>query len=215
MPERRAVWREPVEAGVATAGLCVFALLAHRGGVLRAVSFCGLATAAAGIAWSVGATASPSALLGFGRLSRKVAVWAAIGCAIGLGYGVAYRVGYGRPALPGRLEGFVVVAALVGGVEELLYRGYVQGRVRRWGWLGAVAFAAASHAAYKTALFTLPPFEVDINYAFLGGATFLGGLVFGATRELSGSVLPPLAAHAVFDIIAYGDWAHAPWWVWS
>ncbi|MCK5693629.1 MAG: CPBP family intramembrane metalloprotease, partial [Bacteroidales bacterium] len=45
--------------------------------------------------------------------------------------------------------------------------------------------------------------------------TFLGGLLIGTLRELSGSTIPPVIAHAVFDIILYGGLAIAPVWVWS
>ena len=215
MCEREAGWRAPVEAMVVVVGLCVFALLAHRGGALRVISFCGLGVAAMGIAWSLGSSASPSTIMGVGLVSRKAMVWIGVGCALGVACGMAYRVGYGRSALPARLTGFVVVAAAVGAVEELVYRGYVQGRVCCWGAVSAVVFAAAAHTAYKTALFALPPDGMPVNYPLLIGATLGGGLVFGAMRERSGSVLGPLASHAVFDILAYGDWAQTPWWVWS
>jgi len=34
-------------------------------------------------------------------------------------------------------------------------------------------------------------------------------------REVSGSVIPPVIAHALFDIIVYGGASLAPVWIWS
>jgi len=79
----------------------------------------------------------------------------------------------------------------------------------------AVMLAAAAHTAYKAALFAFPPEGVVIDLEFLAVWTLIGGVVFGALRELSGSVLPPLAAHVVFDIVVYGGSVQAPWWVWG
>ena len=79
----------------------------------------------------------------------------------------------------------------------------------------AVVVAALAHTAYKTALFAFPPAGVAIDLRYLAVWTLIGGVVFGALRELSGSVLAPLAAHVVFDIIVYGENVQAPWWVWS
>jgi membrane protease YdiL (CAAX protease family) len=54
-----------------------------------------------------------------------------------------------------------------------------------------------------------------INYSFILIWTILGGVAFGLLRECSGSVLPPVFAHAAFDLVAYGTVAEAPWWVWT
>jgi membrane protease YdiL (CAAX protease family) len=117
--------------------------------------------------------------------------------------------------LPTTLTLFAPVAALVGATEEVVYRGYMQGRLRALGPLPAVALAALGHTAYKCALFALPGRLVGIDFGILAACTFLGGLLFGALRERAGSVLPPLVAHACFDILVYGELAHAPWWVWA
>jgi hypothetical protein len=39
--------------------------------------------------------------------------------------------------------------------------------------------------------------------------------MLGLMRHFSGSVLPAVTAHVLFDILVYGDWAQAPWWVWG
>ena len=114
-----------------------------------------------------------------------------------------------------RLGSFAAVAAAIGVTEELVYRGYVQGRLRALGPLAAAILAAVGHTAYKCALFALPPLAVEIDLPFLALGTLVVGVGFGALRERSRSVLPALAAHACFDVLVYGQGAQAPWWVWS
>ena len=109
----------------------------------------------------------------------------------------------------------LAVAVLIGATEEVLYRGYIQGRVRRFGPFKAAVFAALCHSAYKGSLFVFHNQPVDINMFLLVACTFTVGLVLGVLRERAGSLLPAVAAHVVFDIVAYGAYAQAPWWVWS
>ena len=137
------------------------------------------------------------------------------GLVIGAALGILYRWRYAGHLLPTTLTLFAPVAALVGATEELAYRGYVQGRLRVLGPLPAVALAALGHTAYKCALFALPGRSVQIDVGIFAACTFFGGLLFGALRERSGSVLPPVVAHACFDILVYGELSHAPWWVWA
>ena len=209
--ERRAL----AEAGAVAAGLCVFALCVHRGGVLRALSAGGLLAAASVLVASLRAASAPGELLGLSAWSRRTQVCVLVGAILGLGLGVACRLGYGYSALPPFVGSIGYVAAVVGSTEELVYRGYVQGRLRRWGWLWAAAAAALGHTAYKLALFALPPAGVTVNYWFLGVATFGVGMLLGGLRQASTSVLPPIVLHAVFDIAVYGDRLEAPWWLWS
>lgn len=75
--------------------------------------------------------------------------------------------------------------------------------------------AALLHTAYKTSLFALPPAGVETDLVFIAVCTLAGGIVFGALRQLSGSVLAPLSAHILFDLVAYSEFASAPWWVWT
>ena len=142
-------------------------------------------------------------------------VFTVLGILIGIALALLYRWGYDLHMQPAGLGRFALIGALIGATEEVLFRGYIQGRLRGLGPLLALALAALCHTAYKSALFLFPPFPLQINFAFFGGSTFMGGLIFGAMREHTGSVIPPLAAHASFDIMVYGDYAGAPWWVWG
>jgi membrane protease YdiL (CAAX protease family) len=202
-------------AAVAAAGLCFFALFVHSGFPLVLLSASGLVAAAVAIHLSLRADASPARTWGLGRPSRSVVLWTLVGCALGVALGLAHRFRYAADLLPGRLAPFALVAVLIGSTEELIYRGYLQGTWRRLGPAWAAVGAAAAHTAYKCSLFVLRPEGVEVSLGVLAALTFLGGLAFGALRERSGSVLPPLAAHAWFEIVVYGGLSSAPWWVWA
>jgi len=208
-------WLDVGEAAGAGAGMVLFALFAHSLSVPFAFSAAGLTLTAAALVRGVVRSRSPLILFGLAPVARKTALYAALGAALGVALGVWYRRHIGAPPLPEAFKGFALVAAVIGSAEEILYRGYVQGRVRRLGPVGAVACAALLHTAYKSALFALPGAAATIDLEFIVAATFIGGLVFGALRQLSGNVLAPLAAHAAFDLIVYSELAGAPWWVWA
>jgi membrane protease YdiL (CAAX protease family) len=214
---RPALRRPVAEAGAVSAGLVLFALTVHSGLPWVLAGAVGLAVAAIVIGLSLRATVSRSPRRPLAASARQAGrlTWLAVGLIFGGGLGVTYRVVWGLPALPVGLEAFVIVACLVGATEELVYRGYVQGRLRVLGWPAAVVLAAVAHTAYKTSLFVLPASPVDIDFAFLATWTLAGGIVFGLLREFSRSILPPVAAHAAFDLVVYGAMVQAPWWVWA
>jgi membrane protease YdiL (CAAX protease family) len=200
----------------APAGMVVFALLSHRGGLWIVPGALGLLLAAGTIARHLRRVPRPAALLGMDRWPPKPILLCVLGVVIGAGTGALHRVNLGLPLWPvGHLGAFVPFACLIGATEELLYRGWLQGALRPHGWLAAVAIAAVAHAAYKTALFAWPPESMTIDLTPIGLWTTAGGIVFGLLRQLSGSVWPPLLAHAAFDLIVYREAAHAPWWVWG
>jgi hypothetical protein len=89
---------------------------------------------------------------------------------------------------------------VVGGEDSVCQ----DGMIPRQGWRGR-----------RGALFAFPPEGLVIQYSTLALCTLLVGAAFGLTRHLCGSVLPALTAHVPFDILVYGDWAQAPWWVWG
>lgn len=207
--------RPLMEAAAASAGLCLFALFAHTQLPVFLVAAVGLLVTTMAIQHTIRREPSLASMLALAALSRRGAILLVAGVLLGAGLGVLYRMFWGWPALPGDLGRFALAAAMIGATEELVYRGYVQGRLRRLGWVAAVALAALAHTAYKSALFAFPEGTVQIDFRFLIIWTFVGGCVFGMLRQFSGSVLPPVAAHVLFDLVVYGDRVEAPWWVWS
>lgn len=216
--ERDNIERAPVVEGATGAlGLCVFAVFVGAGWPLVILSVLALTAVAVVIGRSLGAARSPAAVLHVSRPTRRAATVTALGCAVGFALGIGLRWAKGEGLLPGALGRFALVAAAIGAAEELAYRGYIQGRFRTLGVFPAAAFAALCHAGYKCALFLYAPASApatDIDFTLLAAGTFLGGVAFGALRELGRSAFPAIAAHACFDVVVYGGLARAPWWVW-
>ena len=127
--------------------------------------------------------------------------------AIGLGVALAlyYRPDQDLHLLPGRLTWFCLAAIGIGVCEELGYRGFLQGCLRKHGlWIACLA-GAIGHTIYKCALFALPDVPVHADFAVLAAATLALGVLFGLMREVFGSIAFPVAAHVAFDLVAYGD----------
>ena len=107
MPEtRKDDDRGLLEAGVAAAGMCLFALFIHKGLPFVLLSACGLAATAGAVVCSLKKAPSPAATLGLSRLTGRVAGFAIVGCALGVALGLAYRLRYGLGLLLGSLRAY-------------------------------------------------------------------------------------------------------------
>jgi len=205
----------PGQALTASAGMVIFAAAAHAGLPLFLLAGGGLLLTSWAIAVSFRGASSRLRLFGFTRPPQRTVAWVAGGLLLGIGLAFILRSTSHRPILPTGLEPFVLTAIAIGAAEELLFRGFIQGRFAAFGWGAAVALAAFAHTTYKVALFAFPPEGVDIRLGILGLFTFLVGLLLGFMRHRSGSVFPPLCSHVAFDILVYGDWEAVPWWIWG
>jgi len=195
--------------------MILFGLLSHRGLPWIAMGAAGLLAAAFCIQRSIASLRGIPPLFGLSG-SWKALIISLAGFAVGVGLGAIDRFSFGTAPLPGlAFQPFAFAACATGAAEELVYRGWMQGRLRVLGWPAAVLISAAAHTAYKTALFALPPFPVNVYYPSLVVFTFTVGALFGLSREFSRSVYPAVAAHVAFDLMVYGAMAQAPWWVWS
>lgn len=204
------------EALAVSAAMVLFAICAHQTWPTNVLGVAGLLLAGVVVARSLFEAEDPTTLLGFAVRSRQTLLYSLVGGGLGAGCAGLHRAEMGMSLLPaGRGEVFAVVACLIGATEELVYRGWLQGRLRGLGRPVAVVAAALAHAAYKTSLFAWPPENYASDLWVLGCWTFAGGVIFGLLREISRSVVPPVVAHAVFDLVVYGAVARAPWWVWD
>jgi hypothetical protein len=195
--------------------MILFGLFSHQGLPFIGAGAAGLLAAAFCIQRSMVSLRDIAPLFGFSGSWRALLVSLAA-CAVAAGLGVYYRFYFGMPLLPGpALRPFALAACAIGATEELVYRGWMQGRLRVLGRAAAVLLPAVAHTAYKTALFALPPAPVHIWFPSLAVLTFAVGALFGLGRALSRSVYPAVAGHVVFDLVVYGAAAQAPWWVWT
>jgi membrane protease YdiL (CAAX protease family) len=127
---------------------------------------------------------------------------------------VLYRWYLEMPFFPQTLCSFVIVAALIGSLEELVFRGFIQEHVRKFNALFSIIFSTIAHTGYKCCLFLSPFVAAGTNLEFLAFWTILAGLIFSTIRHFSKSIIPSLVAHALFDILVYAEYVKAPWWVW-
>jgi membrane protease YdiL (CAAX protease family) len=136
------------------------------------------------------------------------------GLLLGILYAVLYRWHLDITLFPASVHLFVLAAAMIGSVEELVFRGFIQDSVKGFSGPVSILFSTLSHTGYKCCLFLAPVLAVDVNIGFLAFWTFFAGLLSGILRHISKSILPSMIAHALFDILVYAEFISAPWWVW-
>jgi membrane protease YdiL (CAAX protease family) len=128
----------------------------------------------------------------YGSLGRVYAT------ALGAGTGIAVVLGLlteGR--VPAGSMTFASLALLQPVVEELLFRGFLQGRLSRTR-MGSRSMAGISNAnLVTTAVFVLIHFANRPPLWALG--VIFPSLLFGYFRDRSGSVWPALFLHVVFN----------------
>ncbi len=109
---------------------------------------------------------------------------------------------------------FAIIAPLIGIMEELVFRGYIQTKMAPAGSVLSILIASTGHSLYKFLVIKTLPEDVPINFVWLILLTLVFGIILGIFRDRSKSIYPAALAHAIFDIIIYGGSAVAPFWVW-
>ena len=125
-----------------------------------------------------------------------------------------YRGYLGISLLPKSFHLFVLVAALIGATEELVFRGFIQDHVKNINAPFSILFGTISHTAYKCCLFLSPMAAGGIDIRFLAIWTLIAGILLGTIKHFSKSILPTIIAHSLFDILVYAGFLNSPWWVW-
>lgn len=204
-----------LSAGIVIGGMCIFGIFIHETGCWRIVSFVGLAIVAVAISLSARDIHSLLAVLGLVSITRKVGYYSLAGITFGVLLGLIYNAVKADSLLPQALTKFALIAPLIGVMEELVFRGFVQSRLTPAGAMASVLVAASGHTLYKYLVIKTVPVDLDTYMPSLVLLTFLVGVVLGIMKEVSRNVIPPALAHALFDIIVYGGAILAPVWIWS
>jgi membrane protease YdiL (CAAX protease family) len=147
-------------------------------------------------------------------ISGYLSVYTILGVVLGILLAIFYRWYLGISLLPQSCHLFVLIAALIGTIEEVVFRGVIQDQAKSVSVPFSIFFSTVSHTVYKCCLFLSPAAIGGINVANLAFWTFIFGLVCGYLKQRSGSIIPTIIAHAVFDVLVYAEFARAPWWVW-
>ncbi|GAA4280055.1 CPBP family intramembrane glutamic endopeptidase [Gaetbulibacter aestuarii] len=157
---------------------------------------------------------SESLLSAFLWRFKKLFNWIFIAVIFSFLLAIYSRIEDGLPAIPSKIGAFVILAVLIGFIEEVVFRGFVQGAAQQWHQRGAIVLASVSHAGYKAMLFVFPLQHLNNSAVELFGYTFLAGLILGYSRYVTGSLWPAIIAHCLFDFWLYIEQPFAPWWVW-
>jgi membrane protease YdiL (CAAX protease family) len=205
------IWREAV---LISAGFMLFSFFIHYPMPLKLLAYAALVFSSLRISKKWVNLSEFNRLAGCNVEENNLALYTSAGCLAGIFLAIAYRDYLGTSLLPVKLGLFVLAAALIGGTEEFVFRGFLQGYTRQASGWGSVIFSSLAHTGYKWCLFISTAASNSTDLITLALWTFVAGILFGTLRHLSGSIFPPVAGHAIFDIIVYGEYSQAPWWVW-
>jgi membrane protease YdiL (CAAX protease family) len=204
-----------VESLICVAGIVVFAVFSHDRPVPFILSVAGLVLAAIIININAHTLKDLRQLFGFNRISGTTILFIIISIVFGILIAVVFRRHKHDLLIPARLTYFVIPALLIGATEELVFRGFIQGHTRRIGVMVSVIFATLAHTLYKCSFILAHQSGYETDMLFLMKWTIFGGFIFSLIKEYSNNIIAPIAGHAVFDLLVYGDLISAPWWVWS
>ena len=202
------------EAIICSLALILFSFFIQAGLPLKIVAIISLFVPAYFIAKNTTTQKGIRKITGENTRAKSIIVYTIIGLSCGMILVMFYRWHLDLPLIPVKLRSFIFIAALVGCTEELVFRGYLQGLLAELNPAFSITFSSAAHTLYKCSLFISPFSTSGVDIGFLVFWTFVIGIVYGIIRHLSGSIIPSLASHSLFDILVYGELSGAPWWVW-
>jgi membrane protease YdiL (CAAX protease family) len=202
------------DVSLAVLSILIFASAIHKSFPVKLIALLGLTGTALIIAFSTRKQGALE-LFGLDRIRKKTLFYVLPAVGLGILLGILSRNSFDISLFPARITGVALVAPMVGAVEELIFRGYIQGHLRPIGKVFSIIYASAVHTCYKLLVILSLSIPLQFDFFYLVLWTFLGGLLFGSLKELSRSSLPPVIAHAVFDVVLYGGLATFPAWVWA
>ena len=207
--------RHLTETTLVLTGICIFGLFIHGRPAQRVIALAALSIAAIVISLSISDLRSLLKYLGLSELSRKIGVYALVGLGLGTLFALCYRGIVDGTLLPQTLTVIAVIAPIIGITEELLFRGFLQGKLVDTNIYAAIVLPTLGHTFYKYLVLRSLPLDIGTAFLPLVIYTFLAGLLWGVFRTLSGSVIPACLSHGIFDILVYGGLSTWPIWVWN
>ena len=202
------------EAFIISFGLMLFSFFIQYKNPVRLISFVALSLSAVLISRNLVRFSEIKNFVGLRFEKKDAFAYILIGAAAGISLAVFYRWYYDLSLFTKSIYLFGLIAALIGSMEELVFRGFLQNMVKGINGLFSVLFSSISHTGYKCLLFMAPGAEGNVNMKLIFFWTLGLGLLFGTIRHCSKSIIVPLTAHAIFDIVVYAGYSNAPWWVW-
>jgi len=207
--------RAALTGGIICSVACIiFAWYIHAPFPLSVIAYLSIAAAAFIISLQMLPPATMLTHFYHDLLSPKMLLFNILGLQMGIAAALYYRHSFGMFLFPGSINSFAIVAVCIAVVEELVFRGFIQGTLQKVNTTFSVVFASLSHAAYKATLFLAPFLTQRIDATALFFISFLLFLVLGLLKQYSKSIVPCIIAHVIFDVIVYAELTAAPWWVW-
>jgi membrane protease YdiL (CAAX protease family) len=202
------------EAIICSTGLMVFSYFIQFEFPIRLTSFAALILPAYFFSRNLQSFSEFKKIISQSISLKITLLYCLTGLLLGLLLAIFYRWYLGISLFPKSMHLFVLVAAIIGILEELVFRGFVQEYIKSLNAPFTILFSTLSHTGYKCCLFLSPMAKGDIDIGFLALWTLIAGLLFGTIKHFSKSILPSAIAHALFDILVYAEFVRAPWWVW-
>ena len=203
-----------MDTAICSAGLAAFAYLIIYPLPLKAAAYIPLALSAFIISRNICRPLPSPVILFRDLVSPKMLLYNMIGVQMGIAGAMYYRGSYGMPVLPALINGFALVAVAIGIMEELVFRGFIQGRLSRLHPGFAILFTAFANATYKACLFLSPAAQQHQHLLLFYAWSFGVFILLGIVRHYSKSIVPAIIVHAIFDLLVYAENLQAPWWVW-
>jgi membrane protease YdiL (CAAX protease family) len=207
-------YKSLIEAILCSFALMVFSFFIHYKFPLSLISFAALIVPAWFFSRNFQSLSDLKNVISKSVSFKITILFCTAGFLLGLLLAIIYRWYLEISLFPESIHLFVIVAALIGCIEELVFRGLIQDYVKKINAPFSILFSTISHTGYKCCLFLSPAIAADIDIGFLALWTFLAGIIFGTIKHYSKSIMPSLIAHALFDILVYAEYVNAPWWVW-
>ena len=196
--------RAALTGGIICSLACiVFAWYIHAPFPLSVIAYLSIAAAAFIISLQMLPPATMLTHFYHDLLSPKMLLFNILGLQMGIAAALYYRHSFGMFLLPGTINSFAIVAVCIAVVEELVFRGFIQGTLQKVNTTFSVVFASLSHAAYKATLFLAPFAAQRIDASSLFFISLLLFLVLGLLKQYSKSIVPCIIAHVIFDGLPY------------
>lgn len=205
---------EIIKVSLFLSGLFLFAGFLHKSTQFFILSIAGLSGSVLIIITEIQSFNDLYILFGLHGITKSKLIYLPLSILTGLIFGVIYRSYLHVGIFPGQLTYFAMTAIAIGSVEEVMFRGYLQSRLRKINAVLSIILPTCAHTIYKLLLFIPFQSEPDIKIGFIVQWTFIGGLVFALLKEFSQNTLFPVLSHASFDFLVYGDNSIVAWWVW-
>jgi membrane protease YdiL (CAAX protease family) len=207
-------YQQLYEALLCCFALMVFSFFIHHSFPLKLLSFTALLIPAWIFSRKLQSLSDLRTIIGIPDSVKSAIVYCVAGILPGVLLATLYRLHLGIPLLPVSFHMIVLVAAIIGCSEELVFRGFIQEQVKSIYGPFSVLFSSLAHTAYKCCLFISPVVPPVVNVPMLAFWTLTAGILIGSVKHYTKSILPPVIAHALFDILVYAEFANYPWWVW-